>query len=66
MVPGGWKFILAVNPFAWFVLSYQRILILGQAPSPLLWLGITGAALSLFLAGERFFTWAKRVAMDYV
>jgi lipopolysaccharide transport system permease protein len=66
MVPAGWKFILAINPFAWFVLSYQRILVLGEAPSPLLWLGIAGAGIGLFLSGERFFTWAKRVAMDYV
>ena len=66
MVPSGWGFVLAINPFAWFVLSYQRILVLGQAPSPLLWLGIVGAGIGLFIAGERFFTWAKRVAMDYV
>jgi lipopolysaccharide transport system permease protein len=66
MVPSGWRFVLAVNPFAWFVLAYQRTLILGTVPSGLLWLGIAAAGLGLFLAGDRFFSWGKRVAMDYV
>jgi lipopolysaccharide transport system permease protein len=66
MVPSGWRFVLAINPFAWFVLCYQRILVLGTVPSPLLWAGIAGAGIGLFIAGDRFFSWAKRVAMDYV
>jgi lipopolysaccharide transport system permease protein len=66
MVPSGWKFVLAINPFAWFVLAYQKILILGTVPSGLLWAGLFGAGVGLFLAGDRFFTWLKRVAMDYV
>jgi homopolymeric O-antigen transport system permease protein len=66
MVPSGWKFVLAVNPFAWFVLSYQKILVLGEVPGGLLWIGLTLAGVGLFLAGDRFFTWSKRVAMDYV
>lgn len=66
MVPSGWKFVLAINPFAWFVLAYQKILILGEPPSALLWAGLAGAGIGLFLLGDRFFSWAKRVAMDYV
>jgi lipopolysaccharide transport system permease protein len=66
MVPSGWKFVLAINPFAWFVLVYQKLLILGEMPSALLWAGLVAAGLGLFVAGDRFFSWAKRVAMDYV
>jgi lipopolysaccharide transport system permease protein len=66
MVPSGWKFVLAINPFAWFVLAYQKLLILGTVPSPLLWAGLVAAGVGLFVAGDRFFTWSKRVAMDYV
>jgi lipopolysaccharide transport system permease protein len=66
MVPSGWKFVIAINPFAWFVLAYQKILILGTVPSGLLWAGLAAAGIGLFVAGDRFFSWAKRVAMDYV
>lgn len=66
MVPSEWRFVLAINPFAWFVLAYQKLLILGTVPSPLLWAGMVVAGLGLFVAGDRFFSWAKRVAMDYV
>jgi lipopolysaccharide transport system permease protein len=66
MVPSGWKFVLAVNPFAWFVLAYQKILILGTLPGGLLWAGLAAAGVGLFVTGDRFFSWSKRVAMDYV
>ncbi len=66
MVPSGWRFVLAINPFAWFVLCYQRVLVLGTVPGLLLWAGIAGAGIVLFVAGDRFFSWAKRAAMDYV
>ena len=66
MVPSEWRFVLAINPFAWFVLAYQEILILGTVPRALLWVGIAVAGLGLFVAGDRFFSWGKRVAMDYV
>lgn len=66
MVPSSWRFVLAVNPFAWFVLAYQRALVLGTVPSFLLWVGMVAAGVGLFVAGDRFFSWAKRVAMDYV
>jgi homopolymeric O-antigen transport system permease protein len=66
MVPSGWKFVIAINPFAWYVLAYQKILVLGTVPSVLLWAGVAGAGVGLFVVGDRFFSWAKRVAMDYV
>ena len=66
MVPSEWRFVLAINPFAWFVLAYQELLVLGTVPRSLLWLGIAVAGIGLFAAGDRFFSWGKRVAMDYV
>ena len=48
------------------ILAYQKILVLGQSPSPLHWAALAGAGVGLFWAGSRFFAWAKRVAMDYV
>jgi lipopolysaccharide transport system permease protein len=66
MIHGATRWLVYANPFAWFVLAYQKILVLGQAPGALLWAGLAVAGLGLFLAGSRFFAWAKGVAMDYV
>lgn len=66
MLHGDARLMVYVNPLAWFVLAYQEILVLGESPSPLHWLGLVVAGAGLFFAGSRFFTWAKGVAMDYV
>lgn len=66
MLHGGTRILLYVNPLAWFVLAYQKILVLGEVPSALHWAGLVAAGLGVFLAGSRFFAWAKGVAMDYV
>jgi lipopolysaccharide transport system permease protein len=66
MLHGGIRLLVYVNPFAWFVIAYQQILILGECPSLVHWVGMVVAGLGIFLAGSRFFAWAKGVAMDYV
>lgn len=66
MLHGAARWMIYVNPLAWFVLAYQKILVLGESPSALQWVGLVIVGLGLFLAGSRFFAWAKGVAMDYV
>jgi lipopolysaccharide transport system permease protein len=66
MLHGSIRLLVLVNPFAWFVIAYQKILVLGESPSPIQWAGVTVAGAALFFAGSRFFAWAKGVAMDYV
>jgi lipopolysaccharide transport system permease protein len=66
MIDGPVRILIYVNPLAWFVLAYQKILVLGESPAPIHWAGLVLAGLGVFAAGSRFFSWAKGVAMDYV
>jgi lipopolysaccharide transport system permease protein len=66
MLHGSIGLLVYLNPFAWFVIAYQKILVLGESPSPLHWAALAIAGGGLFFAGGRFFAWAKGVAMDYV
>jgi homopolymeric O-antigen transport system permease protein len=66
MLQGNIRLIFYLNPLAWFVLAYQKILVLGQSPSAVHWAGLVAVSLLLFFGGSRFFAWAKGVAMDYV
>jgi lipopolysaccharide transport system permease protein len=66
MIHGAVRLLIYVNPLAWFVLAYQKLLVLGEVPGTLHWLGLIAAGGGLFVGGSRFFAWAKRVAMDYV
>ena len=66
MVPSSLKAIVIVNPFAYFVIAYQQLLILGQWPS-LQHMTVLGfVSLGLFLLGSSFFARAKRVMIEYV
>jgi lipopolysaccharide transport system permease protein len=66
MVPASLKPLLAINPFAYFVVAYQQVIMLGIYPS------IPHAALLVLMAvvafvlGSWFFDRAKRVIVDYV
>jgi len=66
MVPASLKLIILLNPFAYFVLTYQRVLVLGQPPDPATALVLVGSSLALFVAGGWFFARVKSVMMDYV
>ena len=66
MVPASLKLIILLNPFAYFVLTYQRILVLGQAPDPTTALVLVGSSVALFVAGGWLFARVKSVMMDYV
>jgi lipopolysaccharide transport system permease protein len=66
MVPQALKPLLAVNPFAYFVVGYQQVIMLGIWPSlPHLVLLVVMPVVT-FLAGSWFFFRAKRVIIDYV
>jgi len=66
MLQGNVRLIFFLNPLGWFVLAYQKILVLGECPSAIHWAGLIAVSVVLFLGGSRFFAWAKGVAMDYV
>jgi lipopolysaccharide transport system permease protein len=66
MVPSSLKVLILLNPLAYFVLAYQRVLVLGEIP---LWwdcLAIFALAFGFFFVGGYFFGRAKQVMVDYV
>ncbi|HEY3921239.1 MAG TPA: ABC transporter permease [Gaiellaceae bacterium] len=66
MVPATLKPLLELNPFAYFVVAYQQVIMLGIWPSsPHLAVLVVLSAVT-FLAGSWFFYRAKRVIIDYV
>ena len=66
MVPAHLKPLLALNPFAYFVVAYQQVIMLGIWPSiPHATVLVVMTALTFF-AGSWFFSRAKRVIVDYV
>jgi len=65
-VPGRLKLLLAMNPFAYFVVAYQEIWVLGQLPTPVQIVGLLTISLGLFLLGGWFFARAKGALIDYV
>ncbi|HZZ82180.1 MAG TPA: ABC transporter permease [Gemmataceae bacterium] len=65
-VPPGLRFFLVLNPFAWFVMAYQKILIFGTWPDALHWLGLVGWSTLLYLGGGYFFSRTKKAMIDYV
>lgn len=66
MVPPGLKFLVDLNPFAYFVIAYQKVLVLGQVPGPMEWVVMTAVAVVAFAAGGRFFATMKKVMVDHV
>jgi lipopolysaccharide transport system permease protein len=65
-VPPGLRFLVILNPFAWFVVAYQKILVFGQWLSILDWLGLVCCAALLFGAGGYFFSCMKKAIIDHV
>jgi lipopolysaccharide transport system permease protein len=66
MVPPGLRPLLAVNPFAYFVVAYQQVIMLGIWPSAEHLVGLVLLSVISFLVGSWFFYRAKRVIVDYV
>jgi lipopolysaccharide transport system permease protein len=66
MVPSSLKPLLAANPFAYFVVAYQQVIMLGIWPSiPHLALLVVMSIVTFWVGGW-FFYRAKRVIIDYV
>ena len=55
-----------LNPFAYFVIAYQKVLVFGQVPGPAEWAVMAGVAVVAFAAGGRFFATMKKVMVDHV
>jgi lipopolysaccharide transport system permease protein len=66
MVPASLKFVIWLNPLAYFVLTYQRILVLGQLPDLIPALLLVFGSVGVFLLGGYFFSRTKSVMIDYV
>lgn len=66
MVPTTLKPLLALNPFAYFVVAYQQVIMLGIWPSIPHLVVLLFMAVATFLLGSWFFSRTKQVIVDYV
>jgi lipopolysaccharide transport system permease protein len=66
MVTGRLKLLVALNPLAYFIVAYQRIVVLGKLPTLGQTVGIVVISLGLFGLGGWFFARAKPALIDYV
>lgn len=66
IVPDSLRLLILLNPFAYFVVAYQQVIVLGLTPGPLHMFALVTIALVPFVAGSWFFASAKRVIIDYV
>lgn len=66
MVPPVLKPLITVNPFAYYVVSYQNLLVFGRLPSPFDVFMLVIISGGLLLIGSWFFPRAKRVLLDYI
>jgi lipopolysaccharide transport system permease protein len=66
MVPHTLKPLLALNPFAYFVVAYQQAIMLGIWPSLPHLVVLVAMSVATFALGSWFFARAKRVIVDYV
>jgi lipopolysaccharide transport system permease protein len=66
MVPQQLRIILAINPFAYFVVAYQELIVLGQLPTAVQLAGLLITSTFFFVLGGWIFAATKRVVLDYV
>jgi homopolymeric O-antigen transport system permease protein len=66
MVPQSLAPIIFLNPVAYYVMSYQDILVRGEIPSASHLIVMTVMSFGLFLFGGWFFFRVKRVIVDYI
>ena len=66
MVPPTLKPLLLLNPFAYFVVAYQQVIMLGELPDAKHAAVLLLMPLVTFAFGSWFFAKAKGVAVDYV
>jgi lipopolysaccharide transport system permease protein len=66
MVPHAFRLVLLLNPFAYFVLAYQQVIVLGDIPDLLHSSVLLVMPVVTFAFGSWFFAWAKGLMLDYV
>ena len=66
MVPPQLKWLLAINPFAYFVVVYQELIVLGQLPTLVQMVGLLLVSSLLFGLGGALLRPAKSGLLDYV
>jgi lipopolysaccharide transport system permease protein len=66
MVPPELAPLITFNPFAYFVTAYQKLLVLGELPTPSHLITLVLISVIAFGAGSWFFGAAKRALLDYV
>jgi lipopolysaccharide transport system permease protein len=66
MVPESLRFVLTVNPFAYFVTCYQSALVLGKVPPTIDMVVVASLSILVFVLGGWFFARTKSVLIDYV
>lgn len=65
MVPLTLKPLILLNPFAYFVIAYQKVLVLGQLPHWWEWAALVILSCGIFVSGGWIFAKGKRVLIDY-
>lgn len=65
MVPASLRTIITLNPFAYFVIAYQKVLVLGEVPHWYEWVSLGAMSLGMFTVGGWLFAKGKRVLIDY-
>lgn len=66
MLPPSVRFVVYVNPFAYFVLAFQQLIVLGDMPDAWHTAVLVLMPLATFALGSWFFSKAKGVLLDYV
>ena len=66
IVPHSLRPLILLNPFAYFVVAYQQILVLGLTPGFGHAVVLVLLAVVPFVVGSWFFATSKRVIIDYV
>jgi lipopolysaccharide transport system permease protein len=66
MVPPSVRLVVYLNPFAYFVVAYQQLIMLGQLPNAWHAAVLVAMPLATFWFGSKFFAKAKGVLLDYV
>jgi lipopolysaccharide transport system permease protein len=66
MVPDALKMLILLNPFAYFVIAYQQVIVLGTLPSIGNLFAVVLLGGGLFVVGGYFFYHAKQALIDYV
>jgi len=66
MVPSQLKLLLMLNPMAYYVTTYQSLLLYGELPSPVMCGMLVVLSLGFFFSGSWFFGRAKEAVIDYV